>query len=66
LQKDPDIARDLVAGNYLALVRNDRIIRAANDQEIAELMSKFEFEKALDYALRKPEKQPPTSAPASP
>jgi hypothetical protein len=63
LQKDPEIARDLIAGNYLALVRNDRIIRAANDEEIAELMQKFEFEKALDYALRKPDKQPvPTRA----
>jgi hypothetical protein len=65
LQKDPDIARDLIAGNYLALVRNDRIIRAANDEEIAELMSKFEFEKALDYALRKSDRQPPTP-PGSP
>ena len=46
-----------IAGNYLALVRNDRIIRAANDEEIAELMTKFEFEKALDYALEKPKAQ---------
>ena len=57
LQNDPDIARDLIAQNYFALVRNERIIRAANDHEIAELMAKFEFEKALDYALTKPKTQ---------
>jgi hypothetical protein len=54
LQSDPDIARDLVSQNYFALIRNERIIRAANDAEIAQLMTQFEFEKALDYALQKP------------
>ena len=52
LQNDPDITRDLVDHNYFALIRNPRIITAANDAEIAELMRKFEFEKALDYALQ--------------
>jgi len=51
LQNDPDITRDLVNRNYFALIRNPRIITAANDAEIAELMRKFQFEKALDYAL---------------
>jgi len=54
LQNDPDIARDLVNRNYFALIRNPHIITAANDAEIAELMRKFEFEKALDYALQAP------------
>ena len=57
LHDDPDIAKNLIAQNYLALVRNEHIIRAANDREIGELMAKFEFEKALDYALAKPKAQ---------
>jgi uncharacterized membrane protein required for colicin V production len=56
LQNDGEISRDLMSRNYFALIRNSRIVQAANDQEIASLMRDFEFEKALDYALRKPEK----------
>jgi hypothetical protein len=55
LQNDPEIARDIAERNYFALVRNPHIIAAANDTEIAGLMQKFEFEKALDYAIRRPE-----------
>ena len=55
LQNDPDITRDVVGRNYLGLIRNPHIIAAANDAEIGELMRKFEFEKALDYAIRRPE-----------
>lgn len=57
LHSDPEIAKNLIAQDYLALVRNEHIIRAANDREIGELMTKFEFEKALDYALAKPKTQ---------
>ena len=57
LHNDPEIAKNLIAQNYLALVRNEHIIRAANDREIGELMARFEFEKALDYALAKPKAQ---------
>jgi hypothetical protein len=56
LQTDPDITRDIINRNYFALMRNPRIVTAANDTEIGELMRKFEFEKALDYALRGGEK----------
>ncbi|MEP6668137.1 MAG: CvpA family protein [Chthoniobacter sp.] len=55
LQNDAQISRDIVNQNYFALIRNPHIITAANDAEIAELMRKFEFEKALDYAIRRPE-----------
>jgi hypothetical protein len=58
LQNDPDIARDLMNRDYFGLLRNSHILAAANDSEIGELMRKFEFEKALDYAIRKPEKEP--------
>jgi hypothetical protein len=63
LQNDPVITRDIVNRNYLALLRNPRIVTAANDTEIGELMRKFEFEKALDYALRPPEADPAKVAP---
>ena len=55
LQNDPEITRDIIGRNYFALLRNPRILTAANDTEIGELMRKFEFEKALDYAIRRPE-----------
>jgi hypothetical protein len=55
LQNDPVITQDILNRNYLALIRNPRIVTAANDTEIGELMRKFEFEKALDYALLGPE-----------
>ena len=57
LHSDPEIAKSLIAQDYFALVRNEHIIRAANDREIGELMAKFEFEKALDYALSKQKAQ---------
>jgi uncharacterized membrane protein required for colicin V production len=56
LQNDAEITRDIVNRNYFNLIRNPRIIAAANDAEIGELMRQFEFEKALDYAIRRPEK----------
>ncbi len=55
LQNDPVITKDILNRNYLALIRNPRIVTAANDTEIGELMRKFEFEKALDYSLRNPD-----------
>jgi len=58
LQNDPEIVRDIINKDYFGLLRNSHILAAANDSEIGELMRKFEFEKALDYAIRKPEKEP--------
>ena len=58
LQNDPEIVQDLMNRDYFGLLRNSHILAAANDSEIGELMRKFEFEKALDYAIRKPEKEP--------
>lgn len=52
LQNDPDITRDILNRNYLALLRNRQIVAAANDTEIGDLMRRFEFEKALDHAIR--------------
>ena len=58
LQNDPEIVKYLENKDYFGLLRNSHVLEAANDSEIAELMRKFEFEKALDYAIRKPEKEP--------
>ena len=58
LQNDPEIVQELMKKDYFGLLRNSHILAAANDSEIAELMRKFEFEKALDYAIRKPENEP--------
>jgi len=52
LQDDEEITHDIIQRRYLNLIRNPRIIAAANDAEIGELMRKFEFEKALDYAIK--------------
>ncbi len=55
LQSDQEITIDIIERRYLKLIGNPRIIAAANDAEIGALMRKFEFEKALDYAIRPPE-----------
>ena len=54
LQTDEKITRDIIQRRYLNLMRNPRIIAAANDPEIGVLMRDFEFEKALDYAIKPP------------
>ncbi len=54
LQRDEEITHDIIERRYLRLIRNPRIISAANDAEIGELMRRFEFEKALDYAIKPP------------
>lgn len=61
LQNDPEIVRRAANHDILSLLRNPNIVAAANDPEILSLMRRLEFEKALDYALGKPEK--PDSAP---
>jgi len=58
LRDDPEIARDALAGNYFALIRNPHVISVANDPEIFELLKKVEFQKALDYAVATPDNRP--------
>ncbi len=58
LQEDPVIARDVLSRNYFGLIRNQRIVEAANDPGIGELMRHVEFEKALDYAVASRENDP--------
>lgn len=51
LTEDQQITDDLNARNYFALLRNPRIVGAANDPELAELVTRFELDKALEHAL---------------
>ena len=54
LRSDPEILAAIRDGHYLELIKNRKIVAAANDPKTAALIKKFEFEKALDYALSKP------------
>ena len=38
---------------FLDLLRNQRIIDAANDPTLADRIKKFDLQKALDYAIQK-------------
>jgi hypothetical protein len=51
LQRDPDIARQVVHGNFMGLLGNPKIVAAVNDPSLEGLVRSFELEKALDYAL---------------
>ena len=51
LQKDPEIARQVVRGNIMGLLGNPKIVAAVNDPSLEGLVKSFELEKALDYAL---------------
>jgi hypothetical protein len=51
--------QEVAAHDYLALLRNPRIVEAANDPEVTALIKQLEFEKALDYALRPPDQPTP-------
>lgn len=59
LQADPEIVRDALGRDYVALMRNDRIVAAANDPELGVMLRELEFQKALDHALRRPPSRRP-------
>jgi uncharacterized membrane protein required for colicin V production len=62
LRDDPSITQDLIDHKFLALLTNHNIVSMANDPELRGLFMKFEFEKALDYALAEDHKVAPASA----
>lgn len=62
LQNDPLIVRQIEERNYLALLKNENIVAAANDPEVTALVKRFDLEKALDYALSANEKSNSSSA----
>jgi uncharacterized membrane protein required for colicin V production len=53
LRDDPEIAATIAQGQFLELLRNPRVIEVANDPVIAKRIKKFQFERALDYALER-------------
>jgi len=50
LRDDPEISRAIREHQYTSLLRNEHIIQVINDPKIAELLKKFDLEKALDFA----------------
>lgn len=54
LRNDPDILAALRDHHYQALLKNGKIVQAANSPKVAALIRQFDLEKALDHALAKP------------
>jgi hypothetical protein len=50
LRDDPDISEMIAQRRFLDLLRNQRIIDAANDPVLADRIKKFDLQRALDYA----------------
>ena len=56
LRDDPEISEMIAQKRFLDLLRDQRIIEAANDPALAERIKKFDLQAALDYAIER--KQP--------
>ncbi len=56
LQRDPVLMRSVLEGRLLDLLKNPRVVGLLNDKELRTRLKDVDFEKALDYALPKPEK----------
>jgi hypothetical protein len=54
LKDDPEIQKLAQEGRYMEMMRNQKIIEAANDPELAAKLKEFELEKAMDFALQRP------------
>jgi uncharacterized membrane protein required for colicin V production len=53
LRDDPEIMRLIQEGRFFELLQNPRIIDAANDPGLAAQVRSFQFQKALDYAVKR-------------
>jgi len=51
LRDDPEISEMIAQKRFLDLLRDQRIIDAANDLAVAERIKKFDLQAALDYAV---------------
>jgi uncharacterized membrane protein len=51
LRDDPEISELIAQKRFLDLLHDRRIIDAANDPALAERIKKFDFQRALDYAV---------------
>jgi hypothetical protein len=52
LRDDPEISEMIAQKRFLDLLRDQRIIDAANDPALAERIKKFDLRRALDYATK--------------
>ena len=53
LRDDPEIITLIQQQRYLELLQNPKLIEAMNDPTLAAQVRSFDFQKALDYALKK-------------
>ena len=53
LRDDPEIGQALKNRDYLALMKNRHLVNVMNSPKLAEIFKKFEFVKALNYAVGK-------------
>jgi uncharacterized membrane protein required for colicin V production len=53
LRNDPEIARMIRQQHVLDLMQNRRVIDALNDPALAAQVRSFEFQRALDYAMKR-------------
>ena len=58
LLENPELARASQSANPLAIMRSQAIIDAANDPEVQKLLTNFDYQKALDYAVPTAEASP--------
>ena len=53
LRDDPEIIELIQQERFLDLLQNPKLIEAMNDPALAAQLRRFDFQKALDYALKK-------------
>jgi uncharacterized membrane protein required for colicin V production len=53
LRDDPEIIELIRQGRFLDVLQNPKLIEAMNDPALAAQLRRFDFQKALDYALKK-------------
>jgi hypothetical protein len=53
LRNDPEIMQLIEQQRYMELLQNPKLIEAMNDPALAAQLRSFDFQKALDYALKK-------------
>ena len=54
LRDDPEISQLIRQGRFMDLLQNQRIVDALNDPTLLQELTKFDLQRALDYALTPP------------
>ena len=52
LRADPEVIDMIAHGKFMDLLQDQRLIEAANDPALAAQVKSFQFQKALDYAVK--------------